>query len=192
MERITKRGAAVLLTLLICAAAADGFQRGRQKELTPAEKEAPARRQGQGQSRDPGPEAQFTPRERLMLIPGIARPIAFVRVLRQLDLTPEQQEKMIVLGRRTGNQIPVLTRLRRAQNDALDEAIYSSNFDLKVVEQRAADLAATQAELTKLQARVMAEIRQILTSEQAIKFRELLIQERDRLANPPPSDQARP
>lgn len=201
MARVIKLAAIVLLVLLTLGAgpgpgvAAGGrFQRGRlkqpdrqpTKDLTPSEKAAPAR------PRDAGQEIQLTARERTMIIPGIARPQAFVRVLRQLELTAEQQEKMLALRGRVGNQIPVLQRLRKAQNDALDEAIYSMNFDPKVVEQRAADLAATQAELTKLLARVMGEIRQILTPEQAVRFRELLIQERDRPAAPPPTDQTRP
>ena len=118
-----------------------------------------------------------------MVVAGIARPIALIRVFRQLDLTDEQREKLRDLSRRVGNGIPVLNRLRKAQSDALDEAIYSANFDPKIVESRAADLAATQAEITKLQARVMTEIRQILTQQQATRFRELLIKERDRPAN---------
>jgi hypothetical protein len=56
----------------------------------------------------------------------------------------------------------VLNRLR-GRSDALDEAIYSTNFDPKAVELRAADLAATQAEITKLQA-PNDGVRQILTS----------------------------
>src|SRR5262249_19858345 len=97
----------------------------------------------------------------------------------------DQREKMRELSRRVGNQIPVLNRLRKAQSDALEEAIYSANFDPKVVELRAADLAATQSEITKLQARVMTEIRQILTPEQATRVRELLIKEPARPATVP-------
>jgi Spy/CpxP family protein refolding chaperone len=188
MRRTSSLGAALTALALIpftaSAGLAAGQRGGQQRDLTPKKDEAP-RKPGAIQQPGGQPEGDrpFTPLEQRMVVAGIARPVALIRVFRQLDLTDEQREKMRELSRRVGNQIPVLNRLRRAQSDALDEAIYSANFDPKVVELRAADLAATQAEITKLQARVMTEIRQILTSQQATRFRELLIKERDRPAN---------
>jgi Spy/CpxP family protein refolding chaperone len=183
--------AALALFLLSGVAVLAGAQRaGQQRDLTPKKEEAPRK---PGTAQQPPVEKQFTPQEQRMVVAGIARPIALIRVFRQLDLTDEQQERMRELSRRVGNQIPVLNRLRKAQSDALEEAIYSVNFDPKVVELRAGDLAATQAEITKLQARVMTEIRQILTTQQATRFRELLIKERDRPAQEPqPGPQSPP
>jgi Spy/CpxP family protein refolding chaperone len=178
----TGTGLAVLALIVsfVSAGLASGQRGGQQRDLTPKKEEAPRKA---GAIQQPGAERPFTPQEQRMVVAGIARPVALIRVFRQLDLTDEQREKMRELSRRVGNQIPVLNRLRKAQSDALDESLYSANFDPKVVELRAADLAATQAEITKLQARVMTELRQILTQQQAQRFRELLIKERDRPAN---------
>ena len=122
--------------------------------------------------------------EEVALLPrglGQGQMRALIRVFRQLDLTNEQRQKLRELNRTHGNQLPVLTRLLRAQNEALDEALYGHNFDAKVAEQRAADVAATQAEIIKTRAKMMSELRQILTDEQAGKFRTLLEQERLRM-----------
>jgi len=125
--------------------------------------------------------------EELELVPrGVGRPVPLVHAFRQINLSDDQKTKLRTLTRQTGNQIQVLTRLQKAQNDALEEAMYAQHFDLKLVEQRAADVANTQAELVKAQARVMAQIRQILTPEQALRFREFLNEERNRLNQQPP------
>jgi Spy/CpxP family protein refolding chaperone len=124
--------------------------------------------------------SSFT-REEMMLIPRGLPARVLVRVFRQLDLSAEQRQRLRQLGFKYGNQLPVLTRLQRAQNEALDEALYGQNFDPQLVEQRAADLAATQAEIVKTRARIMTELRQVLTPDQALRFRALLEQERTRM-----------
>lgn len=118
-------------------------------------------------------------RDMRLVPPGVAFPRVLIRVFRQLDLSNEQRERLEQLSRRAGNQVPALNRLRRAQSELLDEALYGENFDPQLVEKRANDLASTQAELIKLQARLMSSIRQILTPEQSAKFRELLTRERE-------------
>jgi Spy/CpxP family protein refolding chaperone len=112
---------------------------------------------------------------------GVVQMRALIRVLRRLDLTAEQRQRLRDISNRYGNQLPVLTRLFRAQNEALDEAIYGQNFDPKVVEQRAAEVGATQAEIIKVRAKIMSELRQTLTPEQSAKFRQLIEQERLRM-----------
>lgn len=134
----------------------------------------------------PGPGNLPSPEE-LELVPlGVARPVPLILAFRQINLSDDQKMKLRNLTRQTGKQIQVLNRLQRAQNEALEEALYSQNFDLKLVEQRAADVANTQGELVKAQARVMAQIRQILRPEQAMRFREFLNEERNRLNQQPP------
>jgi hypothetical protein len=130
---------------------------------------------------------QITPEENERIPRGVPlrQRIAMIRVFRQLDLSEEQKTKLRELTRQFGDQIPVLNRLHQAQNAALDEALYRPNFDPKLVEQRAAEVAATQAELIKAQARVLSQIRQILTPEQTVRFRELLILERNRPLDEP-------
>jgi Spy/CpxP family protein refolding chaperone len=129
-----------------------------------------------------GPD-RFTPEEISQLPRGLGgvQMRALIRVLRQLDLSAEQRQRLRELSRRYGNQLPVLARLLRAQNEALDEAIYGANFDPQNVERRAADVAATQGEIVKTRTRIMSELRQTLTAEQSARFRALLEQERLRI-----------
>ena len=118
----------------------------------------------------------------------MARLQPIIRSLRQLNLSGEQRVKLRNLARQTGNQVQVLNQLQRAQSNAWEEALYANDFDPKVTERRAADLANTQMELNKLQFSVMAQIRQILTPEQALRFRELLEEERKPQNGGPPDD----
>jgi Spy/CpxP family protein refolding chaperone len=125
---------------------------------------------------------QFTEDEIRMVPRGIVRPDAMIRTFRRLDLSDEQRAKLRELARHYGNRLPALNQLQMAQNLALEEAIYSPDFDPQVVEQKVNELAATQTERLKLQTRIMLELRQILTPEQVLKFREYLEEER---RNPP-------
>ncbi|MBX3276875.1 MAG: Spy/CpxP family protein refolding chaperone [Acidobacteria bacterium] len=154
-------------------------QRGGQG-LAPGEKNPPNRQPAMPRDRiDPLNEQDR--RDMRLVPPGVAFPRALIRVFRELDLTDEQRNRLENLARRSGNQMPALNRLRKAQSELLDEALYGENFDPQKAEARANDLAATQAEIIKLQARLMSQIRQILTPEQGEKFRELLSREREQL-----------
>ena len=135
-------------------------------------------------------------RRDLRLIPqGVAQPRILIRVFRELSLSDAQRTKLADLSRKSGNQMPMLNRLRKAQSDLLDEALYGEKFDPATIEKRAADLAGTQSEIIKHQARIMAEIRQILTPEQSARFRDLLTKERESILKeqmenrPPPPEQ---
>jgi Spy/CpxP family protein refolding chaperone len=154
--------------------------RPRRDKLAPGEEKNP--NAGRPSRRiDEGTFPTAEDREYLRLVPqGVAAPRILVRVFRELDLSGEQRTHLENLAKRSGNQMPALNRLRRAQSELLDEALYGETFDPALIDQRASDLASTQAEIIKLQARVMAQIRKILTPEQGVKFRTLLTQERDR------------
>ena len=146
------------------------------------QKLTPPRRDPDRGPRERGRGNQLTDNDRrdLRLIPqGVAQPRILIRVFRELSLTNDQREKLAELSRRSGNQMPMLNRLRKAQSDLLDEALYGEKFDPTVIEKRAADLAGTQSEIIKHQARIMSDIRQILTPEQSTRFRELLTKERE-------------
>src|SRR5678815_384744 len=141
------------------------------------QKLTPPRRDPDRGTRDRGRGNQLTDDDRrdLRLIPqGVAQPRILIRVFRELSLTGDQREKLAELSRRSGNQMPMLNRLRKAQSDLLDEALYGEKFDPTIIEKRATDLAGTQSEIIKHQARIMSDIRQILTPEQSARFRELL------------------
>jgi len=171
---------AIVMVVIGVAEAQQPLRPPRRDKLAPSEEKGTNSRAGR--RLDDGTTFP-TPQDReyLRLVPqGVAAPRVLVRVFRELDLTNEQRGHLENLAKRSGNQVPALNRLRKAQSELLDEALYGETFDPAVIDQRASDLAATQAEIIKLQARVMTQIRKILTPEQGLKFRTLLTQERDR------------
>ena len=182
-----RRSSLCLLLALVIVVLSTGIAEAQQPLRPPRrEKLAPSDEKGPNPGRaarrlDDGTFPTAQDREYLRLVPqGVAAPRVLVRVFRELDLTEAQRSNLENLAQRSGTQGPALNRLRRAQSELLDEALYGENFDPSLIDQRASDLAATQAEIIKLQARVMAQIRKILTPEQGLKFRTLLTQERDR------------
>lgn len=181
-HRASLRLIAVFVMLSAFAWTVDAQQplRPRRDKLTPSGEKNP--NAGRPDRRiDDGTFPTAQDREYLRLVPqGVAAPRILVRVFRELDLTDEQRSHLENLAKRSGNQMPALNRLRRAQSELLDEALYGETFDPALIDQRASDLAGTQAEIIKLQARLMAQIRKILSPEQGVKFRTLLTQERDR------------
>ncbi|MGI9107148.1 MAG: Spy/CpxP family protein refolding chaperone [Pyrinomonadaceae bacterium] len=96
-----------------------------------------------------------------------------VRLLRILNLTPEQRTQIKAIRRETEPDIRLSgMRLRQARR-ALDEAIYSDNPDENVVVERAREVGAAQATAVRLRALTELKIRRVLTPEQLSIFREL-------------------
>jgi Spy/CpxP family protein refolding chaperone len=163
-----------------------GAQAGRGRARVGLPKKAP-RIDRQLQTSDPAqepqsetgnPQARPSPDDRLIPLGiGPRQRIALVHVFAQLNLSDDQRTKLSQLRRETGNRLALLTRKRQIQNEELEEALYGSEFDPQVVEQKANDLAATTTEMIRLQSKILSQIRQIMTPEQAFKFRELLQEE---------------
>ena len=161
-----------------------GMRQQRRDQLAPGGRREPGAGRQPNRPGDGGFVEPLTPQDRRdmrLVPPGVAFPRVLIRVFRQLDLNDSQRSQLEHLATKSGNQMPALHRLRKAQSELLDEALYGESFDPKLVEQRANDLAGTQAEIIKLQARMMTQIRQVLTPDQSVKFRDLLSQERSRL-----------
>ena len=94
-------------------------------------------------------------------------------LVRQLNLTPEQIQKVRAI--REGNRElrrQVGMRIRAARI-ALDRAIYVENADDAVIEQRARELAEAQGAQIRLQAMTELGVRRILTPEQLQTFLDL-------------------
>ena len=105
---------------------------------------------------------------------------ALDRALLRLDLNEGQKAKIRTVRMQFVEQIKKLTTLRRAKAIVLDDALYGADFDPKEAEKKVADLAATEGELLKAQHKMIIDIRQILTNEQALKLRQYLEEERAR------------
>lgn len=94
-------------------------------------------------------------------------------LIRQLNLTPDQIDKIKAIREENRDTRRQITQRIRAARIALDRAIYVENADEAVVEQRARELAEAQAAQVSLQARTELRVRRILTPEQLETFRAL-------------------
>lgn len=93
-------------------------------------------------------------------------------LLGQLDLTPEQMEKIRIInrGRRTA-MFEAMAGLRDA-NRLLDEAIYEAEPSEEKIKSRIEAVREAQGALIKVRSMTEFEIRKVLTPEQLNKFRE--------------------
>jgi len=103
-----------------------------------------------------------------------------LRLLRVLNLTPEQRAQIGAIRRETEPQGRLLgVRLRQARR-ALDEAIYSDNPDDGIIEERVREVSAAQAAVMRLRTLTELKIRRVLSPEQLYAFRQLQRQSRTR------------
>lgn len=90
-----------------------------------------------------------------------------------LGLTEDQQTRIRQVYRQHGLTMASAFKDMRARRFALDEALFSDEFNEATVNQRAKDLAEAQTQLLMIQTKVQSQLRQILTTDQLHKFMEL-------------------
>lgn len=94
-------------------------------------------------------------------------------LMRRLNLTPEQHERLSEIRRQSEPEARELTRRLRLARRALEEAIYSDTLDEARIEEHARALTEAQAALVRLRAATELKVRRVLTPEQLGAFREL-------------------
>ena len=95
------------------------------------------------------------------------------RLLRLLNLTPEQQRQMREIRAQGEGEIRAArARLQRAQL-ALDQAIYADTANEALIEERAREVGEAQSQLVRLRALTEMRIRRVLTAEQLSTYRDL-------------------
>lgn len=124
--------------------------------------------------RERGILSLFTREEAQLVIPGFGRPPALLFVFRQLNLTPEQKEKIKAIRQRIGRSLANLHQDRAQLEQQIEDAIYGENFSMEKVDELAAQAAEKQGEIIKLQANIEAQFRQILTPDQFYVFQFLI------------------
>ncbi|MFN0121743.1 MAG: Spy/CpxP family protein refolding chaperone [Blastocatellia bacterium] len=131
----------------------------------------------------PGEEELALMRDDKFVPQGIApkQRLVLIRVLRQLNLSDEQKEKLERLRRETGEELITLNRARDLQTRRLDQALYREEFSQAEVDKREKELIEVAVEQIQLQTRIVSRMRQILTPEQGRRFRDLMQQEINRL-----------
>jgi len=93
--------------------------------------------------------------------------------IRELNLSPEQRERIRVMREQNREERSAVAQRLRESNRLLQEALEIDNPIESVIEQRVKDVAAAQGEAMRL--RIMSElkIRQVLTPDQRVLLKTL-------------------
>jgi Spy/CpxP family protein refolding chaperone len=107
----------------------------------------------------------------------------------QLKLTPEQVGRIATIREQTKDERRLVNQRVREAQRALEDAIYSDNANETLIEERARELSAAQAEALRLRSRMEWNVRRVLTPEQltalrSIRERARARQQERRLFNP--------
>ena len=87
-------------------------------------------------------------------------------LIAQLNLTPEQREKIRAIRQETKNERAAINQRLKQANLALQQALESDSPDEVLIEQRLRDAAAAQADATRMRVLTEVRIRRVLTREQ--------------------------
>ncbi|MCS6873812.1 MAG: Spy/CpxP family protein refolding chaperone [Pyrinomonadaceae bacterium] len=112
--------------------------------------------------------------------PPVRPPAPTFKLLKELDLSPDQIRKIREINQRIRPQIRKAQEKLQKANLDLDEAIYSDTPNENLIEERIKRVQEAQAELIKLRIRTEFEFRKILTPEQLEKFRQIRKENRKR------------
>src|SRR5688572_28910521 len=100
----------------------------------------------------------------------------------QLNLTPEQRQRIRILTEQTSEERQLTNRRVREANIALDQALDAESVDENLVEQRINELTAAQAAQTRMRIHRELRIRRLLYPEQLATLKRLRLQLRDVMA----------
>ena len=154
MKRLTTR-------TMLSAGLALALAAGVPGAAAAAQGEGPGRGQGPRMMRPGGPGGPG------MRGPGLNLPLG------RLDLSEAQREQVRGVAGTHAASFRAIGERARAARRALNEAISGEAFDEATIRQRAADLAAVDADAAVLRARVHQEMFALLTPEQQQKARDL-------------------
>jgi Spy/CpxP family protein refolding chaperone len=107
--------------------------------------------------------------------PAQTRPIQANQLpdLAQLNLTPEQIQKIRGINAELKDQRQAANQRLRLAQRALAEAIESPTPDEKLIDQRSHEVADAQAATIRLRSLTEARVLQVLTPEQRVRLREM-------------------
>jgi Spy/CpxP family protein refolding chaperone len=110
----------------------------------------------------------------------------------QLNLTPEQRQRIRLLSEQTREEQQLTNRRLREANMALDQALDVEPIDDNLVEQRINELAAAQAAQMRMRIHRELRIRRLLYPEQLATLKRLRLQMRDVMNPQRPNNPRRP
>jgi periplasmic protein CpxP/Spy len=95
------------------------------------------------------------------------------QLMQRLGLTPDQRVRMQEIRRNHDDEVISSGRRLRQARAALDRAVMSENYSEEAVRRATEELVAAQADRIRLQARIRAQVRGVLTTEQVQEFNRL-------------------
>jgi periplasmic protein CpxP/Spy len=106
--------------------------------------------------------------------PGGPGPLGvFGPMLRQLNLTDDQQQRLRSIAESHRDEMRALADRNRPAHEALQQAITSGTVDEGTIRARSAEVAAGDADMAILQARIYADAVQVLTPDQQAQLKKL-------------------
>src|SRR5205814_1119484 len=87
-----------------------------------------------------------------------------------LNLTPDQQMRVREFARSHDDESAMIGRRLRQSRNALDRALMSESFNEPLIKRLTEEFVAAQADQVRLNTRVRAEFRTVLTPEQVRRF----------------------
>jgi Spy/CpxP family protein refolding chaperone len=102
--------------------------------------------------------------------------------IQQLNLTPEQRQRIRLLTEQTREERQQTNRRVRDANLALDQALDADPVDENLIEQRINELTTAQAAQTRMRIHMEMRIRRLLYPEQLATLKRLRLQLRDVMA----------
>ena len=126
----------------------------------------PQRRQGPGFGGPP----PGGPGGRGMRGPG--GPMGFGPGFRELDLTDDQKAQLKQITESHSAEFKAVRDKSRAAHDGMQELLTAETINESAIRAKSAEIAAAEADMLILQAKIRRESMQILTSEQLAKLKE--------------------
>jgi Spy/CpxP family protein refolding chaperone len=95
------------------------------------------------------------------------------RLMQAIGLTPEQHQRMQEIRRSHEDEAITTGRRLRQARQSLDRAIMSEPYNEAAVRQTTDELVAAQTDKIRLESRIRAQVRGVLTSDQVIRFHQI-------------------
>ena len=93
--------------------------------------------------------------------------------MRELDLTDDQQQQLKTIAESHHDEFRAAGDKARAAHDGMQALVEADNIDENAIRAKSVEIAAADADVMILNAKVRKESMQVLTSEQQAKLKEL-------------------
>jgi protein CpxP len=174
------------ITALTMAAGAPMLIAATSAEATAAKQDQPQRRQGPGIG---GPRAGGPGGPGGQMRRGPGGPMGLGPGFGQLDLTDDQKAQLKTIAESHRDEFQAAGQKIGAAREAMRTLMTADAIDESAIRAKSAEVAAAEADLMILNAKVRKESQQVLTSEQLAKLKELQTKREGRMKQRGPRGQ---